>query len=265
MNPETGSSSFYEKIKAAFFFMLVVMASMPMTLLIPLPLTILLTRRYKREVLLKKIHFMVPWAKFVVKCIIFARVHINGKENLVDDSRGYMFICNHQSYIDTPILAAALNTIAFLSKDLVKYIPIIGLSAYAGGTLFFSRGNHMERKMVLDETMRMCVESTAVVVFPEGTRSGSGNLREKIYPGSILECYRRKIKIIPVAIDGTYLIFPKTMDRLNLGKTVTVEIGRAVDPEDYADEKSFMDKCWGDVRTLHETCKISRADLERPS
>ena len=73
------------------------------------------------------------------------------------------------------------DTVAFLSKRVpVRYLPAIGRSAYCAGTVFIDRSNPESREKALQETLRMCVESVAVVVFPEGTRSERGDLRAGI-------------------------------------------------------------------------------------
>jgi 1-acyl-sn-glycerol-3-phosphate acyltransferase len=150
---------------------------------------------------------------------------------------------------------SALDTVAFLSKSLVRKIPFIGRSAYMGGTVFFSRSSADERQRALEETLRMCRESTAVVVFPEGTRSLDGGLREKIYPRSIKEAHRSGLKVIPVALHGTYKVFPKTMDRVETGLPVSVHIGDAIDPRDHASPDGFVEACWQTVADLHDRAR----------
>jgi 1-acyl-sn-glycerol-3-phosphate acyltransferase len=101
----------------------------------------------------------------------------------------------------------------------------------------------------------MCLESVAVVVFPEGTRSTNGHLREKISTGMIKAAHGAGLKIIPVALDGTDAVFPKEMDRVTLDQEVRVTIGAPLDPADYADEDAWVRATWGQVKRMHDELK----------
>ncbi len=248
-------STLLDKLHVAWRALLIVGAGLPSTSIVPLPLTQLLTRRFRREELMKRLHLMPQWASFCLKYILKAELEVHGRENIPKDRRGYMFVSNHQSYIDILALMSALDTVSFLSKSLIRKIPVIGRAAYAGGTIFFDRNTPEERQRALEETLRMCRESTAVVVFPEGTRSEDGNLRPKIHPRAMKEAYRHGIKIIPVALHGTRNIVPKSMDRVTLGQRVSVRIAPPLDPADFPDADAYARAAWSEVARLHAQCK----------
>ncbi|RME24321.1 MAG: 1-acyl-sn-glycerol-3-phosphate acyltransferase [Deltaproteobacteria bacterium] len=238
-----------------------ILAAVPPTLIPPLPLTALFTRRFQREERMKRWHSMVPWARFCRKYILKIALDVHGRENIPEDRRGHMFISNHQSYVDILVLMEALDTVSFLSKDLVRYIPLIAQHSYTAGTIFFDRRNKESRKRALDETLRMCKESTAVVVFPEGTRSADGNLRPKIYPRAMERCHEEGIRIIPVGLDGTFDVVPKSMDRVNLGKKVVVSIGSPLDPASTSTPAEWVDLVWGRVGELFEKSRKRRLEM----
>lgn len=236
-------------------FMWVVGLAVPSTVLLPLPVSQLFTKRFRREETLKRLHFMVLWARKTLKWVLGARLMVHGREHLPKSTKGYMYVSNHQSYVDILVLMSALDTVAFLSKSLVKKIPLIGRSAYCGGTVFFARRDAEDRMRALEETLKMCKESTAVVVFPEGRRSSDGNLRDKIHPRAIVECFRRNLKVIPVGLDGSFQIVAPTMNRVVTGLPVSVHIDAPLEPRDYPDEEAFVQAVWGTVRRLHEAAK----------
>jgi 1-acyl-sn-glycerol-3-phosphate acyltransferase len=247
-----------QRLEVFLRFGAVILAGAPTTTLIPLPLTQALTKRYQREELLKRLHFMVPWARFSARRICGIDVEIRGRENLPCPSRGHLYVSNHQSYLDILILMDALDTVAFLSKELVKRFPVLGRSAYCGGTVFMMRSDKGDRERALRETLRMCHQSTAVVVFPEGTRTDDGELRQKIYPRAIEEAWRRGLSVVPVGLDGSGLVFPKAMDRVHCGRKVVVSIGETLDPADSPDAEAFVDACWGRVGELFEASRSAR-------
>jgi 1-acyl-sn-glycerol-3-phosphate acyltransferase len=235
-----------------------ILAGVPSTTLVPLPLTQLVTRRYRREALLKRLHAMVQWARFCREHILGIELSVAGREQLPADTRGCMYVSNHQSYIDILVLMEALDTVAFLSKSLVKYIPVIGRCAYAGGTVYMERGKQGSRQRALAETIRMCQESTAVVVFPEGTRSFDGELRQSIHPGGIRAAHREGLRVIPVGIDGTCRVVPKTMDVVHTGQRVAVTIGQPLDPKDFEQREAWVAAVWARVTELFEESRRRR-------
>ncbi len=228
-------------------------ATLPHTLLpIPLPLSLMLLRRYRREALLTKLHGQLVWARVVRSAVLGIKLEVHGREHLPrPSSKGFMYVSNHQSYVDIPVLMEALGTVAFLSKDLVGYLPLIGLQAYAGGTVFLKRGSKESRRKALENTLRMCRESTAVVVFPEGTRSADGLLRQEIRTGSMEAAFERGLAVLPVGLDGSFRVVPKTMDRVVTGLRVAVEIGNPIRPGDFSDGPSFARAVWARVTELH--------------
>jgi 1-acyl-sn-glycerol-3-phosphate acyltransferase len=241
-----------------------ILAGVPSTSFIPLPLTMALTRRFHREVLLKRLHFMVEWAAFCRRRILRVDLHVEGRENLPASTRGHMFVSNHQSWVDILIEMEALNTVAFLSKRLVRFIPVMGRCAYAGGTVFLDRKEKESRERALEEALRMCEESTAVVIYPEGTRSFDGELRSKIYTGGILAARARQLRVIPVGLDGTFRILPKTMDALHLGLPAVVGIGRPLDPADYSSDEAWVEAVWSNVEALYRRSRARVRGDEPP-
>jgi 1-acyl-sn-glycerol-3-phosphate acyltransferase len=231
----------------------VVVSAIPSTTIVPLPITLALTRRYRREELLKRLHFMVGWATFCRRYLLGIDLEVHGREHLPRPSRGHMYVSNHQSWADILVLMEALDTVAFLSKTLVKHIPLIGRCAYAGGSVYIARNSPESRRRALREMLRMCEESTAVVLFPEGTRSTDGEL-QRIHATSLHAAFSHKLRVVPVAVDGTWRILPKTMDRVCPGHAV-VEIGEPLDPAGFKDANAWTDAVWGRVRELHAAAR----------
>ena len=240
------------RLQAVVISVLGIIAGIPSMFLVPLPLTVLFTKRYQREERIQRWHFICGWARFCLRYLIGTKVHVVGREHIPKDRRGHLYICNHQSIVDIVVLIDALSTVAFLAKNMVKWVPIAGPCAYAAGSIFVKRGDGSSHRKALKETLRMCRESTAVVIFPEGTRSSDGEIRSQIYPGTIRFAHRLGIKIIPVGLDGTAEVVPKSHDRVVRKQPIAVHIGKPMDPADYPDAKSWVDATWDKVRELFE-------------
>ena len=62
-------------------------AGLPSTTVIPLPLTLALTRRFRREELLKRVHLMVSWARFCHRRLLQISLDLKGQHHLPSPSR----------------------------------------------------------------------------------------------------------------------------------------------------------------------------------
>ncbi len=61
--------------------------------------------------------------------------------------------------------------------------------------------------------------------------------------------FNHKLRVIPVAIDGTYWVLPKSMDRCRPGR-VAVCIGPTLEPSSFGDSTAFAAAVWGKVTEL---------------
>jgi 1-acyl-sn-glycerol-3-phosphate acyltransferase len=227
-----------------------VAAAVPTTLVFPVPVTMLFGHRFGREDRVRRMHAIRAWASFCRRRIVRINLSVEGEQFLPQPSRGHMFVCNHQSWADILVLMEALDTGAFLAKSFVKWLPVLGWGTYACGSVFVDRSNQTSRQHAMNEILRMCAESTAVVVFPEGTRSEDGELRARWYPAAIRAAHAHGLRIVPVGIDGTFGVVPKSMDRINLNRPVAVTIGAAMDPSELADSRAFAEAVWTRVGEL---------------
>jgi hypothetical protein len=68
---------------------------------------------------------------------------------------------------------------------------------------------------------------------------------------------------VPVGVDGTRRVLPKSMDRVGLNKNVAVRIGPARDPADFDSAERFAGACWDDVRALFAEARASVRERDR--
>lgn len=80
---------------------------------------------------------------------------------------GQMIVCNHVSWIDIPLVGAALTS-RFVAKSDIQQWPMIGFIARAIGTFFIRRGPGGS-KPLLEKLKPHLADSGSVVIFPEGT------------------------------------------------------------------------------------------------
>jgi 1-acyl-sn-glycerol-3-phosphate acyltransferase len=110
------------------------------------------------------------WANLLFTCF-FIRLDIKGK-NLIDPNKPYVFVCNHYSQMDIPLIARACsNTFRFLSKVEVTKIPLIG---YVVKRLYITvdrKSKEDRAKSFTKMSDSLLKEKISIVIFPEGTRN----------------------------------------------------------------------------------------------
>lgn len=148
------------------------------------------------------------------------KLEVRGKNNLPKSDK-LAFISNHQSYLDIPILLAALPKFTgFIAKTELNKMPFINIWMRALKCAIIDRGNSAESMKKIQSRIQLAEQGYPIVLFPEGTRSRNGQLR-RFKTGGISLFYNSSLILVPVTIDGSHKLIENK--RLKRGKvTVTI-------------------------------------------
>lgn len=125
---------------------------------------------------------------------------IEGLEN-VPKKDGALVICNHIHNSDPILLVAAYpRPLLWMAKKEVFSVPVIGWIADSAGAFPVDRGS--ADRSAMRNAERLLHENYLVGIFPEGTRSVSGGLKD-VYPGVALVAIKSGVPILPTAIIGS--------------------------------------------------------------
>lgn len=163
------------------------------------------------------------WLTFVLRGVFFPRVRVTGREHIMPD-RSYLILSNHQSFIDIPVLAASIPLrFAWLAKESLFKIPVIGWSMSMAGFIPIRREKKRDAMRSLKRVATALEEGRSVLIFPEGTRSYSNRLLP-FKRGGVSVLAQTTARILPVTISGSYnAMNPKTF-LINFGKRIRVHI-----------------------------------------
>lgn len=114
---------------------------------------------------------------------------------------------NHASAIDPPLVGCVLRRrAAYMAKQELFSIPVLGAWLRSVGVFPVNRGAPDRR--AIRHSLQVLEQGNVLVMFPEGTRSEDGRLRDP-EPGAALIALRTGAPVLPVAVVGSHKILPK--------------------------------------------------------
>jgi 1-acyl-sn-glycerol-3-phosphate acyltransferase len=189
------------------------------------------------------------------------RVEIFGKENIPKKGEpGVMLLYNHISAID-PFLVG-VTAMPFFSpvwwrapaKEELFDFPIVRNIIASWGAFPVRRG---KRDLKAIQKMTELLQSSVVLIAPEGTRSTTGHLQKgKSGVGKIIYDGRPK-KVIPIRVRGVDQILPKGSIVPRIGKKTEIYFGAPIDmtsfyalPESIETSRKIVDAIMEEIGKL---------------
>lgn len=168
---------------------------------------------------------------FVLPVRFFFNIRIRGRENIPEDTAGYMICANHVCWVDPIIVCSGFpQKIHLMAKKELFKIPILaplirGLGAYP---IDRSGGN----AGTIKDTIKMLEKGETVCIFPQGTRCTGKTISETpLKPGAAMIAAKAGVPILPVRVKMKGERFrPFRKNELIIGKPITRE-EMGYDPE----------------------------------
>src|ERR1700761_3238555 len=157
------------------------------------------------------------------------------KQNL-PTGRPMIFLSNHQSLLDIPPLIWHLRKYhaKFISKiELTKGIPSISYNLKHGGGANIDRKDARQSLMEMGKLgTRMKENNWSAVIFPEGTRSKTGQVKT-FQAGGIAIILKKcpDALLVPIAINNSWKIVKYGFYPLNTFIPMTLEVLEPIEPE----------------------------------
>jgi 1-acyl-sn-glycerol-3-phosphate acyltransferase len=119
-----------------------------------------------------------------------------------DPRRPYVVIANHESFVDILLISHIPMEMKWMSKSEFFKIPFVGWAMRMVGDIRLERGDKKSGIRALQECRDRLDKHVSVMIFPEGTRSKSGELQE-FKTGAFRLAIQAGTPILPVAVLGT--------------------------------------------------------------
>ncbi len=165
------------------------------------------------------------------------RVRAVGRERL--DERAYLFMSNHVSNLDPPIITSLLDRrISIITKQELFKIPLFGRAMRAAGFVPIDRSNRRSAIEGIREAAHVLQTEMGMLVFPEGTRSRNGKLLP-FKKGSFHLAMEAGVSVVPITIVGSYEAWPKGRMSMRKGEVV-VNFHEPIDPHHFAHKEDLL-------------------------
>ena len=143
----------------------------------------------------------------------YCRFEIVGEEYL-RSNRSFVLVANHSSHLDTVCLLAGLPLRrlhrafpAAAADYFFQSMPRTWIATVIVNALPFARQTHVRQSLTICSQL-LSNAGNVLIIFPEGTRSRTGELQE-FKPGIGALVAGRDVAVLPCYLDGAFRAWPK--------------------------------------------------------
>ena len=119
-----------------------------------------------------------------------------------DMRRPYVAVANHESFVDILLISHLPTEFKWLSKAEIMKIPVLGWMMRFARDIPLERRDTTSGRAALDQARERLDTHVSVMIFPEGTRSRTGQMR-KFRAGAFKLAIEGQHPILPMAVHGT--------------------------------------------------------------
>ena len=146
------------------------------------------------------------WSRLILRTT-GVRVTVEGLDR-VRPGTTYVFVANHQSHYDTPVVFSSLPfQLRIIAKQSLERFPVLGWHLMRGGHLLVDR-RRPDPAAILARWRALVSNGLSLIIYAEGTRSPDGRVA-RFKAGSFLLAIEAGLPVVPLAILGTRGVMPK--------------------------------------------------------
>jgi 1-acyl-sn-glycerol-3-phosphate acyltransferase len=145
--------------------------------------------------------------------------HANIYESMPDPDKRYIFVSNHISYLDIPLILQAIgrNGFRILGKAEMTKFPVFGY-IYSRAVILVDRTTTKGRFRSVRELKSMLAIDRSVFIFPEGTFNETDQPLKAFYDGAFRIAIETQTPMQPI-------LFVDTFDRMHYSSLLSLRPG----------------------------------------
>jgi len=194
----------------------------------------------------------LAWGAAAVR---LAGVRIEADMGGIDPKGHYVFIGNHQSNLDIPVLFTLLkgNRIRFVAKKSLFDIPLYGRALAHAGHISIDRDNRRAAMESLNAAVETARSGISPLIFPEGTRNTRLDDLMEFKIGGMILALKCGLPVVPFVMTGTGRVMPKGARIIDNRHTIRFKALPVIDPAKYTikDREAFKDDLREMMRTAY--------------
>ncbi len=171
--------------------------------------------------------------------------HKNIIEEPVNPNRHYVFVANHISYIDIPLIFQGIrkNSFRVLGKIEMSKIPVFGV-LYKLAVVLIDRSSPQSRAQSIGDLQKVLDQNISIFIFPEGTFNETKGPLKSFYDGAFRLAIETQTPIKPI-------VFLDSVKRMHYQSvfSITPGVSRAVQLPEISVDGLTLD----DVQSLKKT------------
>ena len=178
------------------------------------------------------------WSRSIFR-LMFLPVSVDGAEH-IQKGQSYVFVANHQSMFDVWLVYGWLPVIfKWLMKAELRKVPFVGTACKAAGHIFVDRRNAKAAMDSIRNVEKQLVNGVCTVIFPEGTRSATGEVG-RFKRGAFQIAIDLGLPVIPLSLDGCFEALPKGKPFVH-HHPVHMHIGEPIDLKQFEDPNEAIE------------------------
>ncbi|HWB92994.1 MAG TPA: lysophospholipid acyltransferase family protein [Puia sp.] len=148
------------------------------------------------------------------------RSSVIGNE-IADPRRRYVFVSNHISYLDIPMILQAVrrNSFRVLGKAEMARVPVFGY-IYSRAVVMVDRSSLKDRTRSVNDLKTKLADDLSVFIFPEGTFNETGRPLKDFFDGAFRIAIETQTPMQP-------MLFPDTYDRMHYSSLFSLTPGQS--------------------------------------
>lgn len=176
------------------------------------------------------------WSKFGCRLALCSIKVI--KEVELDPKQSYVFIPNHQSYVDIFLMYGYLGqNIKWVQKQELRKIPFVGKACEVAGHVYVDQSSLKSMKETITKAEEQLRNGNAsITIFPEGARTLTGKM-DRFKKGGFVIAKDMNLPVVPVTLNGPFDVMRRGSLLLHIGKKLEMVVHKPIPTQNLAKEE----------------------------
>jgi 1-acyl-sn-glycerol-3-phosphate acyltransferase len=170
--------------------------------------------------------YTVLWTRLYLTINPGWKIRVEGREK-IDSSQPYIIVSNHQSIIDIALLLQLRINFKWVSKVELARFPFVGWVIWLNDHILVRRGDKQSVVHMAEACKKNLYSGVSVFMFPEGTRTRSGDI-QVFKEGAFILAKDTSVAILPIVLDGASRALPKRGFWFRVNQVFTIRVMEAI-------------------------------------